>query len=288
MERSVLGLVALTLACASCDSNGASKPAASATPAVTAGPSASTAQSAMPSAVAGGTASAAPSATATSEAEDQCKKHGLTLGGSGTKAEPCKYDNDVLETASLDGIQDEGARISFTNPWDEEVVRLTAAVYYYGKDQKQLALTVNGKEVRAARVEDVAVKLPGRNKTTYINLGPAKKDLPAEADSVEVQVLSFGLDVGDGTIAYFASKTSFKQYRGIHNGDGPTGIAACDSYRQLLESCPKKMPDALTAMRKSLRDYNNTSPETQAKLVDRLTEGCTKGAEAAAKRCTPD
>ena len=273
----VMGLIVGCAACA--NEGGSAQPAPSAAPA--------TATPKGTASAAASTTAAAPSATASAAAEDPCKKHALAQGGSGTKADPCKYDTEVL-IAESGKLGEQGAQFTVTNSWDDEINRLSAAVYYYDKDGKQLSIKVGGKDARAARLDAEQVKIPGGRKPTTVTLGPAQKDLPAEVDTVEMQILGFGWDNGESNTAYFVSTTPFRQNRAIHGGDGPTGIEACDAYRALLESCPRMMPDALKAMRKSLRDYNNTSPEIQKKLAENLEKGCISGMTAAKDKCKPE
>jgi hypothetical protein len=281
MQGRSLVVMGLVVGCAACPNEGGSAGAAASATAATAAPRPAA------SAAASTTAAAAPSATASAAAEDPCRKHALTQGGSGTKADPCKYEPDLL-IAESGKLEEQGAQFTVTNPWDEEVNRLSAAVYYYDKEGKQLGIKVGGKDARAARLDAEPVKIPGGRKPTAVMLGPAKKDLPAEVDTVELQILGFGWDNGENNTAYFVSTTPFRQNRAIHGGDGPTGIEACDGYRALLESCPSMMPDALKAMRKSLRDYNNAAPEIQKKLAEGLEKGCIAGTTAAKGKCKPE
>jgi hypothetical protein len=272
MRQRVLSLL-LLLGCES-PSTGSS-PSATAT----AAPAASSAvATAAPTATASVTAAAAP-------AVDPCKSHGLSGGGSGTRADMCKFDEPLLRASYARRIDEGGAVIRVDNPWKEEVTVLSANVYYYDAAGKQLAFKVGDKDHRVAKAADVAVKIPGSGHAE-VALGLAKKDLPAEVDTVQVEVRSFGWE-GDAP-AFFASTAPHLEYRGIDGGDGPTGIGPCDAYREMLESCPKRFPDARAAMQKSLRQYNNAAPAIQTKLAEGLTGQCEKGIEQIKEKCVPE
>lgn len=271
-----------TAACGSDATTSADKSAAkSAAPA----PSAASPSKAIASASAAAP-TAAPSASAAAADADPCKAHHLEKGA-GTESDKCRFDDDVLTWTYAGTLDDAGAAFAITNPWSEDVDTLSAAVFYYDKDGKQLTVKVADKDQPADRLDAAAVKLPG-GKTTTVPLGLAKKDLPPEVDSVELQILSFGVSLADGKRAYYESTTPFSKFRGIHGGEGPTGIAECDEYKSMLESCPTKFPDALAAMRKSLRQYNNASPDTQKRLADQLKSGCESGMASSAARCKAD
>jgi hypothetical protein len=248
--------------------------------------SATSATAAEPTATAGTSAPATTSATTSEPAADPCKDHGLALGGTGTRADMCKFEGEVLKASYAGRIDDAGAVIRVENPWREKVTWLSAAVYYFDAEGKQLTIEVGEKEHRAARVEGVEVNIAGAG-TTDLSLGFPKENLPSEVDTVEVQILAFGWQADDEG-AYFASTAPYREHRAIRGGDGPTGIGPCDEYRRLLESCPKQFPDALTAMRKSLRDYNNATPQTQKTLAEQLSTTCEKAIASVAERCTPE
>jgi hypothetical protein len=249
-------------------------------------PAATTAASVAPtsssSATVAATASAAPTASAEARV-DPCDKRDLEAG-SGTRDDMCKLADDVVTASYQSRIDDDGAKFRVHNPWPEKVTWLSVAVYYYDAAGKQLTATVDGKEQPATRVErDVVISGQGH---LELALGLPKSDLPEGVDSAEARVLAFGW--GGDEAAYFQSSTPFRPYRGIRGGDGPTGIQVCDNYRELLESCPKQFPDALVAMRKSLRQYNNAAPPIQAKLAESLASRCDKGAAAIRERCLAD
>jgi len=283
MELRTFRFAAITFLLTSCGNGNTA--ASSATASVAAASSAKPQPSATSSASAmQGPAPSSSASAAAADAPDPCKKHNLK-DGAGTKADMCKYENDVLMADYFGPVDDTGAVFAIMNPWPDEVTWLRAAVFYYDKDGKQLTIKVGDKDQTNDMLDGIAVKIPG-SKTTNVPLGLAKKDLPAEVNTIELQIAAFGWDAsGDTKAAYFTSTTPISRYRGIHGGDGPTGIAECDQYREKLQTCPKQFPDALTAMRTSLRQYNNAAPETQKTLAAALTATCSKGLAAIADRC---
>jgi len=203
---------------------------ASAKPSATAKSSAS----AKPSA----TASAAPSASAAAATDDPCKAHELSLGGKGTMAEKCKYDKDVLTVKYTGKVEDDGASFDVTNPWKEDINWLSVAVFYYDKSGKQLSVKHDGADKKDDYQDGIDVKLPG-GKTTTIKLGFPKKELPKDVDTIEVQVISFGWDLGEGKGAYFESTEKYKEDRAKGGGGAAPAASASASAGPAASAAPK-------------------------------------------------
>ena len=268
-------LIVLTMA-SGCDGEPKGTGAASAAPAT---------QTAATTVAVTTTSHAASDVTAMATAEPKvnpCDARGMS--GSGTKADPCKYGTDVLTASYRGRIDDQGAVFRIRNPWSEEVTRLSAAAFYYDEAGKQLTIELDDKVHRAARLDHIKVKL---SDTTELALGYTKEQLPDGVKTAELQILGFGWGEGDDAVA-FESTRRFSAYRAINGGDGPTGIEVCDAYRSRLETCPKQFPDALAAMKKSLRGYNNASPATQDKLRDGLIRSCQEAYKRIDARCDPE
>jgi hypothetical protein len=212
-----------------------------------------------------------------------CEAHKLALGGTGTRDDMCKYDGDVVTARYAGEIRADGARFTLENPWRREVTWLSVAVYYYDAAGQQLVIEEEGKEHWVVRVDGMAVKLsPGV--LTEVSLGWPKEKLPETVRTVEAEVLAFGWSDGDDS-AYFASTRPYRNHRAIDGGNGPTGIEICDAYRAMLESCSKQFPDALTAMRDSLRQYNNAVPAAREKLAPGLESRCEEATTSMQERC---
>lgn len=229
------------------------------------------------------TTAATTATAAIAEERTPCEERGLDLGGKGTRDDRCKYDDDVVTARYADDIGEDGARFEVTNPWDQEVTSLSVAVYYYDAEGQQLSIAIDDEEHLAARLDGMAVKLPGGT-TTTVALGWPKEKLPETVHRVEAVVLAFGW--GGDDPAYFASTRPFRPYRAIDGGNGPTGIAICDTYRITLEGCSKQFPDALSAMHVSLRQYNNAAPPTRKKLAPDLERRCEEAMASSKERCT--
>ncbi|MEZ4438747.1 MAG: hypothetical protein R3B72_06640 [Polyangiaceae bacterium] len=226
-------------------------------------------------------AKAAPSASAA--AVDRCKERGLDHGGTGTAEDRCKLEGDVLVATATERTEDAGTVFSVDNPWEDEVTRIWVAVYYYDAEGKQLTVEQQGKTLRLARKDDMTVKLPGKTKTE-LPLGFPKAEIPPDTAKIQAHVWAFGIGTATDAI-FFQSETPFSEFRGVDGGDGPTGIVPCDNYRALLESCPKQFPDALDAMRKSLRQFNNSAPQMKERLSSSLSQRCEKGITVVEEKC---
>jgi len=217
MKLALVASAALALTVSGCGSD--------ADNATSAAPSAKPAPSAKASASAKPAPSAAPSASAAADASgDPCKKHKLDAGGTGTLGDPCKYAGDLLTAKYKGKIEDDGAVFEITNPWTEDVNWLTAAVYYYDKSGKQMTVKVDGADKKNDFLQGIDVKIPG-GKTSDVKLGWTKKELPKDVDSVEVQIISFGWDLGEGKGAYFGSTEKYSDAR-AKGGAAPAASAS--------------------------------------------------------------
>ena len=217
MKLALFATAALALALSACgsDTEATSSAAPSAKPSATAKSSAS----AKPA------PSAAPSASAAADAGgDPCKAHKLAAGGTGTLGDPCKYSGDLLTAKYKGKIEDGGAVFEITNPWSEKVNWLTAAVYYYDKSGKQMTVKVDGADKKNDFLQGIDVDIPG-SKTSDVKLGWTKKELPKDVDSVEVQIISFGWDLGEGKGAYFGSTDKYTDLR-AKGGAAPAASAS--------------------------------------------------------------
>lgn len=276
MSKTTVVAVTLGLVVSACTNDGAP-------------PGAAVSSKPSPSATTVASAAASPSASATASAsaaaaDSQCKKRELTMGGSGTREDMCKYEGDILQAKHTGRSEDGGVVFSITNPWSEEITWLTAAVFYYDEDGKQLDIELDDKQHKSSRVNGLTVKLRGEA-TTDLALGFKKAELPSTVAAAELQVLSFGTSPTGGAPAYFVSSKRYTGYRAINGGNGPTGIAVCDAYREMLEGCPKHLPDALTQARKWLRKYNNTAPQIRVKMAGDLAGTCESAMQAAKDKC---
>lgn len=195
MNRTIIAAAVLGVALMGCGSE--TQATGSATTSAKPAPSAS----GKPSAAAQ-TPSAAPSAAST---ENACQKKKLTAGGTGDMGDKCKYSGEILTAKYTGKIDDHGAVFEITNPWPEEVNMLTeAALYYYDKSGKQLSVKQGDATKKANFLTNAEVKLAG-NKASEVSLGWPKSDLPKDVDSVELVIMSFGWDLGEGKGAYFVS-----------------------------------------------------------------------------------
>ncbi len=248
----------------------------SASPSTTGAPS-------KPTASATSALSATASASAAAAVDDVCKAHKLTFGGAGTKADPCKFDSAPVTARYAAKFEDDGVLFTITNPWPDDVTAISAGVFYYDRDDRQVVVTVNGKEAKADLVEGAAVSVPG-NKSADVHLGLAKKDLPEGVISADITVVGFVVksDKGD---AYFVRKA---EWNDNNRRNELTGIPDCDAYLKALEGCQKKLPDAYAAAKKTLAPYNDLSVAAQKRTADQMAATCSSGMAAIMPRCTPD
>jgi hypothetical protein len=274
----------VVVALAGCQSQATEDSAASSAKGTAATSAASTSVTAASSASPPVTASATVAASVSAPPPEPCKERGLK--GTGTFEDMCVYEEERL-TASIEGAPgDNGVTVKVSNPTPDTVRFVTFAVYYYDAATKQVPFQWNGKETWALLTEKKEVVMP-KGLASSFDVGPKKEDLPAEVTTVEVRIVSFGVDVGGEGIAWLKSATPYSRYRGIRGGLGPTGIAECDTYFDTLELCPGSFPDAYKAARKSKVGYNNAAPETQTKLADGMRKGCESGLKMIAGKCGP-